>query len=260
MRFRNFILAAMLILFSNIKLISQDLSIGFTGGFNAGYLSNSSYNKFLESYSSLLSPLDVKRQKSSFKAGYNFGADFTLGEMTFRMSYLDFGGLKQKFEFAEGERVFEYDYKSLKTVTSLNFGGNSDYWSDYGIIIGMGNTAVESYFKYPNGTKSFASEKDLNGVFDSYTAEIGFEYRNTRELNDRMSFYYSISASYTMFVIEMEYHSYLRSISMTYPLENLPVDYEAYMQTGNAYDYDDEYVKPNALKLELSIGFNYKLF
>lgn len=243
--------------FTSLK--AQKLNIGVYGGLGAGYLNNSSYNKFLESYTSLLSPQDVKRQKSTFKLGSNYGLDFNIENFSFRIGYLNFGGLKQTFEFAEGERVFTYDYKSVKTVSSIDFGDNDKKNSYLGIIIGMGNTAVESYFKYPNGTKSLGSEKDLNGVFDAYTTEIGFEYRNTRELNDRISFYYSISASYTMFIIEMEYHSYLRSISSSFPLENLPEDYEAYMQTGNAYDYDGNYVKPNALKLDFSVGLNYKI-
>ena len=254
------ILLTILLFLSFGILKGQSLQASAFGGFGMAYMNNKSYNSFLESYSKLLSPIDIKRQKSTLKFGYDFGLEFNFEMLNFRISRLKYSGLNQIFELKEGNRYFSYNYGSIKTVTSLKLGDSYSKTSKYfGIIIGMGNTAVESYFKYPNGTKSLASEKDLNGIFDQYTSEIGFEYKLLRPLSNKLSVYVSASLSYTLFLIEMEYHSYLRSISSNFPLEYLPVDYETYMQSGNAYDYEGEYVKPNALKLDLLFGIQYKI-
>lgn len=222
-------------------------------------LSNKGYQSFLDSYSSFNSPSKEVRDHSKMRYGYGYGLILDYDYLAFDVGFINYTGLKQKFEIAQGTRTFQCKLRVFKTDSSIQITQNDKTNSYLGAIIGIGNTAIESSFKYPNNTRSLGSEKELNGIFDAFTSELGLEYKLNYALNTRVNFYARAALSFTAFVSQLEFHSFIRSVSSTYPMEYLPVDYGAYVNGGYAYNYDDEYVKPNALKFEMQIGLSYNL-
>jgi hypothetical protein len=248
---------------SSLFATAQDFAIDAFGGVGLSYINNSSYNQFTESYERYTQPTNTFNAKSNTKPSFKLGLVSYFGNISFEMGYTNHLGFNQHFDFAEGTRKFNMSYSSLKTVTSIVLSGNDESRPvmTAGLIIGMGGMRMRSYFQYPDGTKSMGSEKDLNGIFDQYTTEFGLELKYNLWLSNQAALYAKASMSLMRHVTDMEFHSYLRSISMSLPLEYLPTDYEEYMNNGSvAYNYDGEYVSPNAFKLEVELGLSYRLF
>jgi hypothetical protein len=239
--------------------------LGIGAGFNGGYiLSWASMNSFFDTYSKQVTGLSAPVKPFGLETGYKIALNCNGKKWVYELS------VNRMYAHTHAEIPYEYG------VQQRHFTLRSNLWyldagrylhhtghSYSALLFGVqfGNNQLHSSWIYPDGTESYAAEKDLNGVYTNYATKIYAGFRTEAALTKKLWLFLNITYAFPFNIFPF----YMEDLSPAKGDPNdirgfqwLPQNYDA-NKAPYEYDYSDKKVNDNYFDLRLSVGLHYVL-
>lgn len=223
-----------------------DFGTGFSAGYRFGIPKWNSFDQFKSGYREYYKN-DIKDDFSGFGLGRGFAinSDMTFGGFVMGLRYSQFQFGDQVSFKSGGSRHFEGQQSLLAIAMGFGYQGEKGHAQFTMALVG-GSDRIDSYYSYTDGTRSYASERTLNGKYEAL----------------RMGWSARAEFSVLFFYAGVEY-VYGKMAGIGLPLDDgftgsngLPTDYNSWVVNP---DYGtDNFVMPdlNGLRFELGLRLN----
>jgi hypothetical protein len=157
---------------------------------------------------------------------------------------------------------YGYGSRHFNTITkgaTLYIGMRLKHGMSYKLGMGFGNSVLESYYQYPNGTISFGKERTLNGVYGvTYCANGNFEIAKQIVLLNHIGLEANLVFMTNGFTTEYYDPSYAKGINVDPSYSWIPRNfinfYEA-LSSGSVYDGKNVAARHNSIGLTLRASY-----
>lgn len=221
---------------------------GISAGYRGGIVNWKSFDQFQQSYSAFYKN-SIKKDFTGFKIGngYAVNGDMTVGAFVLGIRYSRYYSKNEVSFTSGGKRHFNARQSLLATAMGFGYQGENGHIQGTMALL-IGNERINSFYEYSDGTKSFGSERGLNGVYDAI----------------RMGWSGRFEASYNYFYLAGEY-VFGKIAGIGSPLDDLfmesnglPTSYDRWVKDPISYGVE-EFVLPdmNGLRVEFGLRFNF---
>jgi hypothetical protein len=261
----------LLIFLSNIskKSIAQaERKIEIYSGYDFNNYGNSSLRRSMKSFETYWNQhgepnLNVKGFKTA--SDFNYGVNI-LSKRRNSDSYRIWGiqhfklNSTSKAEYLYGTRCFHILTKGMNFFVGVR----NDKGLSYKLGLGLNNSVLESYYKYPSGVISFGKDKDLNGVYGTTNGcSLSLEITKQKTFFKHIGLEAGIILTTSGFSTHYYDFNYAKSMNTNVNYEWIPQDFNAFYKAVNSSEvYEGKNVKSNnnsiGLILRASYMFNIK--
>ncbi len=260
------IMLVSLLLAGSSGLRAQEVHVWASTGLSTAH--NRSFASFAKNFNRYASA-EIDKPLGGFGIGtaYNVGASFDFHSDWFGVKLGFFAsnlGANAKVGYQTSEsRVFEL-HRHLAGF-DLSYGLEFDRSAFYlGMGVQLGNTIIDSYFIYPDGTASHGRERPFNGIYQGLNMGRFFTATYEQKLTDRFSLFAKLSYSGDF---GKKAHLSDRNTSRGWTdgwvgstmLPIKPADYIALLDKPFIPPYDGPWVMNKFSSLSLHIGIDFKL-